>query len=688
MSHGPKPKRSPHVFTNETVGFGCETSVYHGFCECPQTEATMNITIRDLDRKPIIWAVSLLSKLNQLYQEIIPSYLPFADIQIIHEGFDEAVQAIQERMKFEDVDVVVAAGSNGAFLRRYLTIPVVLVKVTGFDMLEALAEARRVSERIAIVTHQTITPELEQFKHLFNLNIEQRHYTTAEDAKDCVRELCSEGVKVIVGPGLVIEMAEQAGLTGIFLYSPDSVREALDDAIEVARVGRIEVARRERLNAILRHLHEGVVAVDMAERVQSLNPAMERLLGVSADEAVGRRFSEIAPVLSLARTLDKGISELEQIHQVGNRTIVANRIPIQEQGVQTGAVLTFQDSSSIQRVDRSLRSHHKPRHLVAKYQFSNIIGNSQAISRVKALAAKYAKMDATVLITGESGTGKELLAQSIHNAGGRKNHPFVAFNYAAFPESLLESELFGYEEGAFTGSRRGGKAGLFEVAHTGTIFLDEVGEMPIALQTRLLRVLQEREVLRLGSNDPTPVDVRVIAATNRNLRGRVSDGQFREDLYYRLNILRLELPSLRERPEDLPTIAAHLLDKALQRLGSKRSRQKLFELLLPHLKNYSWPGNVRELENIIERVAVYYSDMEAVDRVDPDQLGAVVPEIFAGSQQPAEPMRLRTAGRVNELEHIKKIIDECRGDKVEACRRLGIGRTTLWRKLKSSSLMA
>jgi transcriptional regulator, propionate catabolism operon regulatory protein len=644
----------------------------------------MNASSHADERKPIIWAVSL-SKLNDLYQQIIPSYYPFADIEVIQKGFDDAVHAVRERSKSEEVDVVVAAGSNGAFLRRHLGLSVVLVKVTGFDMLEALAKARRVSERIAIVTHQTITPELEQFKHLFKLDIEQRQYTTADDAKECVRELVSNGIKVIVGPGLITELAEQAGVAGIFLYSLDSVREAFDDAIEVARIGRIGAARRERLNTILRHLHEGVVAVDMAERIQSLNPAMERLLGVTSRDVVGRPFSEIAPDLSLVRTLDKGVSTLEEIHQLGNRVIVANRIPIQEQGVQTGAVLTFQDSTSIQRVDRNLRSHHKPRHLTAKYRLSHIIGNSPAIRRVKALAAKYATTDATVLITGESGTGKELLAQGIHSAGRRENHPFVAVNCAAFPESLLESELFGYEEGAFTGSRQGGKAGLFEVAHTGTIFLDEVGEMPIALQSRLLRVLQEREVWRLGSSDSTPIDVRVIVATNRKLRERVSDGQFREDLYYRLNILRLDLPPLRERQEDLPTIAAYLLDKARQRLGSKQSWQKLLEVLRPHLGNYAWPGNVRELENIIERVAVHCCDMEGTHELDPAQLRNVVPELF-GELQPDPAGGLRAASRLSEIEHIKKVLDECNGDRRETSRRLGIGRTTLWRKLRDKGL--
>jgi transcriptional regulator, propionate catabolism operon regulatory protein len=638
------------------------------------------------ERKPIIWAVSL-SKLNDLYQQVIPSYYPFADIEVIQKGFDDAVHAVRERSQSEEVDVVVAAGSNGAFLRRHLSLSVVLVKVTGFDMLEALAKARRVSERIAIVTHQTITPELEQFKHLFKLDIEQRHYTTADDAKECVRELAANGIKVIVGPGLVTELAEQAGLPGIFLYSLDSVREAFDDAIEAARIGRIGAARRERLNTILRHLHEGVVAVDMAERIQSLNPAMERLLGVSSRDAVGRPFSEIAPELSLVRTLDKGVSTLEEIHQLGNRIIVANRIPIQEQGVRTGAVLTFQDSTSIQRADRNLRSHHKPRHLAAKYRLSHIIGNSPAIRRVKALAARYATTDATVLVTGESGTGKELLAQGIHNASRRENHPFVAVNCAAFPETLLESELFGYEEGAFTGSRQGGKAGLFEVAHTGTIFLDEVGEMPLALQSRLLRVLQEREVWRLGSSDSTPIDVRVIVATNRKLREHVADGRFREDLYYRLNILRLDLPPLRERQEDLPTIAAYMLDKARQRLASRQSWQKLLELLRPHLANYSWPGNVRELENIIERVAVHCCDMEGAHEMDRTQLRDTVPELFV-ELQPDPVGGLRAASRLSEIEHIKKVLDECNGDRRETSRRLGIGRTTLWRKLKDNGLAA
>ncbi|MEN8129970.1 MAG: propionate catabolism operon regulatory protein PrpR [Pseudomonadota bacterium] len=640
-----------------------------------------------VDRKPIIWAVSV-SRLRLLFHEIIPSYSSHADIQVIDKGFDEALDAVQELMKNREVDVLVSAGSNGDYLRTHVGIPVVLVKVGGFDVLYALSKARELSRHIAIVTYGVVHEKLKRFKALFDLDIEQHSYKTADDARKCVSELARQGIEVIIGPGLVTELAEQTGLTGIFLYSQSSVREALDNAIEMARVARIEEARRERLNTILHSLDEGVVAVDMQERIQTLNPAMERLLGISGAQSLGRRLSEIAPGLGLKRTLQCGNCELEEIQRVGSRTIVTNRIAIREQGVQTGAVLSFHDSTAIQRVERNIRSKNRPRHFLAKYKLSDLIGDSKAFCRTRSLAEKYAKTDATVLITGESGTGKELLAQGIHNASRRRHHRFVAINCAAFPESLLESELFGYEQGAFSGSRQGGKTGLFEAAHTGTIFLDEVGDMPIALQTRLLRVLQEKEILRLGSNEPTPVDVRVIAATNQNLRECVAEGAVRHDLYYRLNILTVQLPPLRQRPEDLPALSSYLLNQILHRHHSKRAGGPLLQALLPYFQDYSWPGNVRELENIIERTVVFYSDLEPDQEVDEVELRNLIPEIFddktAGMQEEREPDSLRAISRSSEINHILKTLDECGGNQAAACRRLGIGRTTLWRKLNAT----
>jgi propionate catabolism operon transcriptional regulator len=633
------------------------------------------------DRRPIIWAFSL-TRLRELLESVIPQYQAAAEIRVFHKGFEDALAAARQLIETgAEVDVFLSAGSNGAYLRERAGVPVVLITPTGFDMLKALSKARRMSDRVAIVTFGAVTAELEQFKDLYGLEIEQRAYTARLDAEACVRELAEKGIEVVVGPGMVTDLAEQAGLKGVFLYSQNSVREALGRAIEIARIARSEEAKRERINTILRTLGEGVVAVDMNERIQSINPAMAKLLGVSGENALGVRLSGIAPGLTLSQVLESGTEELEKIQRSGGRTLVVNRIPMREQGVQTGAVLTCQDATAIERVDRTLRSLHRPRHFVARYQLGDLVGESPSLRRIKVLAERYARTEATVLITGPSGTGKELLAQGIHNAGSRRQHAFVAINCAAFPETLLESELFGYDEGAFTGSRRGGKPGLFEAAHTGTLFLDELGDVPLALQTRLLRVLQEREVLRLGSNDPTPIDVRVIAATNRDLKESIAEGTFRDDLYYRLNILHLHVPPLEARREDIPAIAAHLLRGALHRHGAPGRHAQILRSLLPLLERYPWPGNVREMENVLERVAVLFADVATADPMDARQLKLVAPELFQGKAARKGSLKAERQG-VEEAQ-ILRVLRDCGGNQTEAARRLGIGRTTLWRRLSA-----
>jgi propionate catabolism operon transcriptional regulator len=632
-------------------------------------------------RKPILWAFSL-SKLSTLLESVAPQYDAVAEIRVFRKGFDEALETIRAltRGAGEEVDVLVSPGGSGAFLRERSGLPVVVITPTGFDILQALSRARRLSRRVGIVTFAEVPRALEQFKEEYGVELEARAYTSRDDAEAGVRDLAERGVEVVVGPGIITDLAEQAGLRSVFVYTLDSVHDAVRRAIEIARVARAEEARRERTDAILSHLGEGVVAVDNDERIQSINPAMQRLLGITADKAIGARLSSVAPAVSLARVLESGAEQVEVVQKLGQRLLVTNRIPLREHGVQTGAVLTCQDASAIERVDRSLRSEHRPRRFVARYELSDLVGESAAIVHCRTLAGRYARTEATVLLTGQSGTGKEVLAQGIHNTSARRPRPFVAVNCAAFPEALLESELFGYEEGAFTGSRRGGRPGLFETAHTGTIFLDEVGDVPLALQTRLLRVLQEREVLRLGSNDPTPVDVRVIAATNRDLGACVADGTFRKDLYYRLNILHLHLPPLAERPGDVPVIAAHLLARALRRHRSALDAREVLGKLLPRLGRHAWPGNIRELENVLERVAVLCSEATTVRGPTLRELSSVVPELFHDAAR-ARSGTLSAARREGDRERILRTLEECDGDRTAAAKRLGIGRTTLWRKL-------
>lgn len=639
----------------------------------------MSTPLARLAAPPRIVAVGL-HRIKDLLHSLAPSYALTARVEVLDSGFEPAVASIRELSRSQPVDVLVAAGSNGAYLRQHLDVPVVLVRVGGFDVMSALGRARAISSRIALVTHGDVPLEVERFNALFGLGIEQHSYRTTDDARNCVRSLRVKGIEVVVAPGLVTDLAEEAGMSGVFLYSEKAVREALDDAVEIARLSRMEAAKRERLNTILGQLRDGVVAVDMSERIETLNPAMERLLERRASDLIGRKLSEVAPELSLVRTLHEPRAEIDELQKLGARAVLTSRLPITEQGAQTGAVLTCQDPESIQRVDRDLRARrHKPT-VGVRYRLSDIVGTSSGIAQARLLATQYARSDATVLIFGESGTGKEMLAQGIHAASRRSNQPFIAVNCAAFPESLLESELFGYEEGAFTGARRGGKLGLFEAAHTGTIFLDEIGEMPVSLQTRLLRVLQEREILRVGAIEPTRVDVRVIAATHRDLGERITSGDFRRDLYYRLNILRIELPGLRQRRQDLPDLAIHLTHKIATRAGIGMSDDPRIRQLLEAAWNYDWPGNVRELENLIERIAMLERPADAASAKA--QLRDLVPEIFQADSITQPDTSISAQREETEVQLIRRVLQECNGSQIEASRRLGISRTTLWRKLK------
>jgi propionate catabolism operon transcriptional regulator len=635
-------------------------------------------------RKPTIWAFST-SRLRQVFESIAPLFADRASVKVFDKTSEEALTAARDLVRDgEQVDVFIAAGANGAYLRDHSDVPVVLARPTALDVLRALTHARTLSRRIAVVNFRVVMPGLELATHLLrDFEVEQRAYVTPEDAKAAVADLGSRGFDVIVGTGPACDAAERAGLKAVSLFSSDSAGDAIERAIEISRIARNEEAKRERLRTVLAHLDTGVVAVDGNERVESVNPAFERLLGLGASALLGKVLSTVAPELSLARVLETQDADRDGVMTVGSRTLVVNRVPLREHGQEAGALLTCLDASTIQRLDRGLRSEHRPRRFVARYQLASIVGTSAAMRRVRELAQQYARTDATVLITGESGTGKEMVAQGIHNASARRGRPFVAINCAAFPESLLESELFGYEEGAFTGSRRGGRPGLFEAAHTGTIFLDEVGDVPLTLQTRLLRVLQERQVLRLGANDPTPIDVRVVAATNRDLRKAVADGEFRRDLFYRLEILPVRLPPLRERREDVAGIAAELLRRALARHRADDSYTAALAMVVPHLERHAWPGNVRELENVLERIAVLYAARTgAIELAD---VRAVLPELFEDDAEPAPAAGdLRSTRDTQERALIQRVLAECDGNQTAAAKRLGIGRATLWRKLNGA----
>ncbi|EOD00862.1 sigma-54 interaction domain-containing protein [Caldisalinibacter kiritimatiensis] len=372
-------------------------------------------------------------------------------------------------------------------------------------------------------------------------------------------------------------------------------------------------------NKIMEISDDGFLIVNDKGFIIEINKAYCEFLGLKKKDIIGKYVTEIIKNSKLPKLLsDKNYkTEVNVIHKLlkgqtptNEKYAIVTRAPVKEDNKTIAAVgqvkfshNTMKLAEKLQNLDMELQYYKKELKRLAKdrYSFNNIIGKSKEFIKIKELAKKAINNDFTVLLTGETGTGKEVFANAIHYASRRRNKPFIRINCAAIPSELLESELFGYVEGSFTGARRGGKKGKFELADGGTIFLDEIGEMPMQMQAKLLRVLQEREIEKVGSYKPIPIDVRVIAATNKNLREKIRNNTFREDLYYRLNVIEINIPPLRNRREDIELFADYFLDELNEKY---ETNVKISKEAKKVLNDYSWPGNVRELKNVIERAYV------------------------------------------------------------------------------------
>ncbi|MGO3167987.1 sigma 54-interacting transcriptional regulator [Senegalia sp. (in: firmicutes)] len=440
------------------------------------------------------------------------------------------------------------------------------------------------------------------------------------------------------------------------------------------------------LKTILNNAYDGIVLIDENRKINMINNSYAKFLNVDKDEVIGKDVTDVIENTRLHIVLDTGESEIGEIQKIGTHKIVAMRIPIIEDGKVIGVMgkIMFRDINQVNTLAKKINSmedelKYYKKELIkerrAKYSFENIPSNSPAMNKVKSFAQKASKSNSTILIVGESGTGKELFAHSIHNASPRKLKPFIKMNCAAIPADLLESELFGYDEGAFTGSKKGGKIGKFKLADGGTIFLDEIGDMPLNMQAKILRVLQEKEVEPIGSNTNYQIDVRVIAATNRDLAKMIVDGEFREDLYYRLNVIKIEIPPIRERKEDLDILIDVLFEKHKGDVG--KYVKGISEDARNILKTYHWPGNVRELENILER---------AINIVDSGCEIEVMhlPEYIRGKIEKNEEtsFSLKKAVEITERNTILNALELTNGNRVRASEILNVSRSTLYERME------
>lgn len=439
-----------------------------------------------------------------------------------------------------------------------------------------------------------------------------------------------------------------------------------------------EFINPETLRIALDFSYCGLYVVNSDLDIVYMNNTASEILNIPMCAVMSKKTTDYFSISFLKEIIEKGGSQVDILDTRNNIEIIISRHPLHDDsGNIIGALAIFQSVSALQKNELNVRKMLSQNSLVARYNFSDVIFQSTSMKQVITQAQKYAKTKSTVLITGESGTGKELFAQSIHNYSDRKDQPFVAINCAALPESILESELFGYAEASFTGAKKGGKTGLFQQAHMGTLFLDEIGEMPINLQSKLLRVLQEKQVRPVGSNKIIPLDVRIIAATNKNLLSEVENGKFRLDLMYRLNVLNLYIPPLRERIEDIEVLILHCLSRFNTDIYS--INKNLIKVLSTQLSNYAFPGNVRELENIVERLALVLTNEEQNLNIDAI-MDQITDPYFSPNHEHAN-VSIKSTIEANERGRIEDALLKSGGNKSKAAALLNMSVSTFWRKV-------
>ncbi|HWI52293.1 MAG TPA: sigma 54-interacting transcriptional regulator [Symbiobacteriaceae bacterium] len=595
------------------------------------------------------------------------------EIEILVGRTTQGVHLAQEAQK-NGAEVIVSRGVTAWMIAGAgLGIPVVEVPITGYDLLRAYAAAKSLGQPVGILDVAEVLRGVTALEEILGEKIVKVQLKDQAKIDEGFQELKAAGVAAVFGKIAMVNLARKHGIHAVVITSgEEAVRQALREAGRILEVRKLEKQNTQRLKAVIDFSYDAVVAVDAAGMVTAFNPVAESITGIPSAQALGRSITQLIPDSRLPAVIDGGSPELGEMQEIGKVQVVTNRVPIIVGGKVHGAVATFQEVSRLQKLEQKIRQRLQASGHIAKYSFRDITGQSRAIADVIAKADRFGRVDSTVLIEGETGTGKERFAHAIHRVSPKAAGPFVAVNCGALQESLLESELFGYVEGAFTGARKGGKEGLFELAHGGTIFLDEVSEMSESLQAKVLRVIQEHEVMRIGDDRIIPVDVRVVAATNRCLKSLVASGAFREDLYYRINVLHLRIPPLRERVQDIPLLVQSFLQAFNRRFGKEITAVESagMEILCEH----PWPGNVRELRNIVERIVILTEG--CVVRA------GTVSESLQDLRMNDVRQPVPNSGSALDT-GIREALAKSRGNRGEAARLLGIGRTTLWRRLKT-----
>lgn len=580
---------------------------------------------------------------------------------------DDVVLQAKALIKRGAMAIIARGGTYIDIMKANLPVPVVELAFLAQDILFSLNQVNRSGNKVAVVVQEKIIFEPSMWENLFDVDVKVYKYSKIDEIDNVIKTLMeSHEDRIVISGALTYSKAIKAGLKSLHIDNSDeTIIRTYKQAQEILSQIYDNTKHSQMLSTVLNNVNEGILVISNDGIIEHFNNKLQKFFNKIDSNIVNKKIEDVLPSVASALGDFTKAPANNKIIRNGKLVLNVSAVPIHVSGKPSGIVCTIQDLTEIQKLEESLRRKLNPKGLSSKYTFENIFTKNRKMNDVIERAKKYSKADSTILIYGESGTGKEIFAQSIHSNSDRHGAPFVAVNCGALNKNLIESELFGYVEGAFTGAIKGGKQGLFEMAHKGTIFLDEINSLPIEVQSSFLRVIEEKEVMRVGSDYVIPLDVRIIVASNENLIQLVEQGDFRRDLFYRLNVLEIKIPPLRERKDDIvPLFQMFLKEFGVDQLS-------ISDELKMRLSSYHWKGNIRELKNVAERYSLS-GEKTSFDFLDAGQTDSMI--ITDDYKIDLKDLNRKVEELVIESLEAKGL------SKNEISSILGISRTALWKK--------
>ncbi|HGM3508903.1 TPA: sigma 54-interacting transcriptional regulator [Clostridioides difficile] len=647
--------------------------------------------------------IELKERIEELYREDVENGTIIIDILNLD------LMENQGRILVEKgAQAIIGRGGGYSLVIDTVNVPVIPMNMKSTDLLRAIEIAKRYSKKVVLILGDNeVSFDYVGWRNVISTEITEEWFESKYEIRSkVVKYIDQKDEVVIVGGGLACSFARQYGIDSVFATASDeSIREAVEYCKKLLDTLGEEKFNNEVLRNILDGIKDGVIAIDSNGSIILYNESAKNMLKVERKCALNKYILDVFPKMEwmLDCLHEKDDVEDRKIRNINNLIVNTRTTLIKVDNSTYGVLGIIQDITKLQNLERKIRFDLNKKGLYARYTFDDFLFKDKLTKEFIEEAKKIGKSDYTTLLYGESGSGKEIIAHSIHNISKRKDRPFVAINCATIAENLLESELFGYEEGAFTGARKGGKRGLFELAHGGTLFLDEINSLSFNIQTKLLRVIEERQIMRIGSDYIIPLDIRIIAATNESLTEKIVMGTFRADLFYRLSSLEINIPPLRDRREDIIPLFNNFVNEVLKDdgLNGINSIDENFVLTkdeMDNLYNYSWPGNVRELKTIAQKYVVtgkiklrQNQDFRTKKMLPDSEIDKFNSETTASAEVQDEAIDISKIhdGKVSiDIKEVNKYVEEkiinmlfAQGlSKNEVAQVLGISRTSLWKK--------